>query len=125
MIVVLIGITILKRPETEIPARLQSNLIHLLLLYVSFMIGATVWMTTFAARSGQYMDMYHDLVIVVLFIYMAMILFQVVLKHGTKIEKITIICLVLAWLSLAAFDNLTGKINQRDWLQKHGVVFKQ
>ena len=126
MIVVLITATILQRKRGGyIPRWLQNKTVHGVIVFTGVCLGATVCMLTLGSRSGQVMDIYHDTVIVPLFIYLAITLVPIICCNGTKTEKRAAFCFVLLWLMLVGFDVKYDRMDQRSWLQNHGVTFKK
>ena len=106
-------------PATVWPHRRKP---HFLIFISSILLGVIVSFLTIHSRSGQVMDVYHDIVIAPLFLYLAVTLLPVIFMNGTKIEKRATICLILLWAGLVGFDIKYQRMNQRQWLQNHGVV---
>jgi hypothetical protein len=127
MIVVLIAATILKKEKIKIVWWLESNLMHLGIFSLSVAFGTTVSLLTLSSRSGQVMDIFHDVIIAPLFLYLAITLLPVIIKNRkeNKAEAIATILCVLLWASLVVFDITHDRMNQREWLQHHGVTFLQ
>ena len=80
---------------------------------------------TLNSRSGQLMDIYHDVVIAPLFVYLAITLLPVIFKNGTKKEKTVTVCLALVWFGLVTFDMTHDRMNQHQWLQAHGITLNK
>ena len=125
MIVALISATILHRNELKIGRWLQIPAVHVAILAGSILLGILVSFVTLNLRSGQLMDIYHDVIIGPLFLYLGITLLPVIFKNGTKKEIIASLCFILLWASLVGFDIRTDRMNQREWLQNHGVTFTQ
>jgi hypothetical protein len=121
---VLIAATILQRGGVRIPELLQKGEIHIMIAAASFGLGTIVCSATLNSRSGKAMDVFHDLVIAPLFLYLAVTLMPIILINGRKTEIIATTCSVLLWLGLVGFDAKYNRLNQRQWLQNHDVVLK-
>ena len=122
MLAVLIGATILKRGEVKMSEWMQSKTAHILVLLLSVLLGIIVSVLTLSSRAGQIMDIYHDVIIAPLFLYLAVTLLPVIFKKGKKAEITAVLCFVLLWASLVVFDIEHGRMYQREWLQNHGVI---
>jgi hypothetical protein len=118
---VLIAATILHRGD-PLPWRLSSGYFHILAAIVSVGFGITWWSLD---RPSHWGDIYHHLFVAPLIFYLAITLLPVILINGTKVEKFSVLCFALLWATLVAFDLKHERMNQRQWLQSHGVTFKQ
>jgi hypothetical protein len=118
---VLIAATILRRGN-PMPWMFSSGYFHILAALVSMGFGITWWSLDRPAHWG---DIYHHLFIAPLICYLAITLSPVILINGTKLEKFCAFCLVLVWITLVAFDIKYERMNQRQWLQSHGVTLKR
>lgn len=124
-IVVLIAATILQRQGTMIPVWLASIPLHIILAVAVIALGALASIATLKSRSGKLVDVYHDLVIAPLFLYLAVTLLPIIYANGTSVEFLTTVCLVVVWVVLVMFDITFHRMNQRAWLMDKGVVFKR
>lgn len=106
-----------------IPQWLESSTVHMATLAASLALGVLVSVLTLKTRSGQAMDVYHDVVIAPIIVYLAITLLPVIYFNGTRIEKVTTVCFILFWLALVVFDIKAERMNQREWLTKNGVHF--
>ena len=118
---VLIAATILQRGD-PLPWRLTSGYLHVVAALVGISCGITWWSLDRPTHLG---DIYHHLVVAPLILYLAITLLPVIVISGTKVEKFCVLCLVLVWATLVTFDVTHERMNQRQWLQSHGVTFKQ
>ena len=118
---VLIAATILQRGD-PLPLWLSSGSFHLLAAIVSVSFGITWWALD---RPSHWGDIYHHLFVAPLIFYLGVTLLPVILINGTKVEKLSVLCFALIWVTLVAFDLKHGRMNQRQWLQNRGVQFKQ
>jgi hypothetical protein len=98
---------------------------HVTIIIISVMLGITVSVFTLESRSGQAMDVYHDVVIAPMFVYLACTLLPIIWHNGTKLEKRVTVLLILLWVGLVGFDVKYQRMNQRQWLQNHGVTLQQ
>jgi hypothetical protein len=95
-------------------------------LFLAFIFGVCFSVKTLDARDGQFMDVYHDLVVVPIFLSLAIFLLPVIFMNGKVIDIIFSLCLILLWLLLLMFDLDSGRLNQREWLREHyGVRFRE
>lgn len=127
LICVLIGATILQRnplPCTKFVFLLSGDF-HFWILVVSGVLGAIISNITLSSRSGQTMDIFHDVVIFPLFLYLAITLVPVIYYDGSRVEKRAVVCLILVWLVLVAIDTKYDRMNQRRWLHNHISVIEQ
>ncbi len=126
MICVLIAATILQREGDYIyiPHWLQDWFIHILILIVSIELGIFICVSSIKSRSGQVMDIYHDVVIGPLIFYLAVTLLPIIFINGTKVEIAALLCFVFLWIGLVGFDIKYERMNQRAWLKNHGVTLR-
>jgi hypothetical protein len=123
LIGVLIAATILQWGIVDVPQWLHSGTTHVLILFVLALGGTAVCLLTLGSRSGQAMDIYHDTVIAPLILYLAITLVPVIYYNGTKTEKLSVLVCFVLWASLVVFDIKYKRMDQRSWLQNHGVTF--
>ncbi|MFZ1019523.1 MAG: hypothetical protein WAN61_00830 [Minisyncoccia bacterium] len=121
---ILIAATILQRGGTYIPQTLQSGTMQFFLLVCCFVLGITACSLTLGSRSGQLMDIYHDVVIAPMILFLAVTLVPVIYYNGNETEKTALLCFVVLWAGLVAFDIKYKRMDQRSWLQNHGVTLK-
>jgi hypothetical protein len=122
---VLIAATILTRGNLVLPSWLVNTGIQLaVLLPACFLLGFVVNVLTLKSRSGRMADVYHDVVIAPLMLFFAVTLLPVIYLGGTAIEQTSVVCLVLLWAVLVAYDIFADRMNQRKWLKSHGVILK-
>jgi hypothetical protein len=105
-----------------LPWWLSSGYFHVFAALISVGFGATWW---WIDRPAHWGDIYHHLFIAPLILYLAITLLPVILIHGTRVEKLCVLCFALLWTALVVFDVTHGRMNQRQWLQNHGVTFGQ
>mgnify|MGYP003395363423 CR=1 FL=1 len=82
------------------------------------------WLTL-GSRSGQVMDIYHDVVVFPTLLFLFIMLAPIVYLSGTPAQKIVALACVVVWAGLAVFDFKTGRIDQRSWLAQHGIVLNK
>jgi hypothetical protein len=124
LIVVLIATTILKEGRAIIPKPLQDDYVHGMVLLFSVVLGVGVCVLTIDSRSGQVMDVFHDVIIAPLFLSLAITLLPIIFKNGKKVEVVTTICLILLWAGLVWFDVAHHLLNQREWLYAHISIIR-
>jgi len=98
----------------------SSGYVNILAAIVSVSFGIIWWALD---RPVHWGDIYHHLFVAPLIFYLAITLLPVILINGTKIEKFCVVCLALVWVTLVVFDLKHERMNQRRWLQNHGVQF--
>lgn len=118
---VLVGATVLHRGE-PLPSLYSCGYFHALAALVSVAFGVSWW---FLDRPSHWGDIYHHLVIAPLIFYLASTLLPVIVINGTKTERICALSCVVIWASLIGFDVTHERMNQRQWLERHGVTFRQ
>lgn len=120
---VLIAATILKRGNLVLPDWLMNANFH-----YAFMLGVLLLCIaleiTLKSRSCQLADIYHDLVIAPAFLYFAVTLLPVIYLGGRFSEKFATFCLVCVWAALVIYDIYDKRMDQRRWLQRHGIVLR-
>lgn len=126
IICVLIAATILQRNRDCccVPYWLQNYGMQRDLLILSFLIGLLTCWLTLGSRSGQVMDIYHDLAIGPLFLFFAITLLPVIFKNGNGKEVFATILLIALWAGLVVFDIKYDRLNQRQWLKDHHGIFQ-
>jgi len=117
---VLIAATIIHRGD-PLPLSLSSGSSHVLAAIAGLTLGLTWWALD---RPTYWGDIYHHLFLAPLFLYLAITLLPVILINGTTLEKSCVLSFALLWAALVAFDLTHERMNQRQWLQNHGVHFK-
>ena len=122
---VLIAATILQRCQYVAVWWPRTGKAQTLVLYASVVIGTVASMLTISSRSGRTMDIYHDVVVVPLFLYLAITLLPVIFKNGKRVEIVATLCCILLWAILVVFDVMHDRMNQREWLGNHVNVIEQ
>jgi hypothetical protein len=117
--VVLIACTILQRGGEYPPAWMLSTDYHSLAAVVGVSIGITWWRIE---RPPHWGDIYHHLVVAPLFAYLAITLLPVIFKNGTREEVFATLGFALLWARLVVFDAKYKRLNQREWLLRHGFL---
>ncbi|KKU81259.1 MAG: hypothetical protein UY07_C0022G0024 [Parcubacteria group bacterium GW2011_GWA1_47_8] len=121
---VLIAVGILHRGGSVVPEWLQSNNAHVAILVTCFAFGVIVSILTIKGRSGKAMDVYHDVIIAPLILYLAITLLPLIWLNGTKTEMVSTTWFIIIWGLLVIFDIKANRMNQRRWLENHGVVLR-
>jgi hypothetical protein len=116
VIVVLIAALILQSRAVYIPPWLCNRTVHVVIFAASVLLGITVSVLTLHSRSGQWMDIYHDVTSAPLFLNFAIILLPVIYYNGTRVEKLAVFGFITLWLVFVAFDIKYDRMNQRRWL---------
>ncbi|MDB5266197.1 MAG: hypothetical protein JWN89_12 [Parcubacteria group bacterium] len=122
---VLIAATILQRGTASIPLWLQNGAIHMFILLICVVLGVIVSVSTLRSRSGQSMDVYHDVVMGPLILYLGITLLPIIFKNGSRLEVGATIGCILLWAGLVAFDVKYKRMDQRWWLQTHHLNYRR
>lgn len=114
---ILIGAAVLQRGGCYVPPWIQQmDGVHSVASFLAcVLIGAIVCMKTLRSRGGKAMDIYHDLVVVPVFIYSAPLV-PIIGYNGTLTERIVVLCIIVMQFVLFVFDVKYDRINQRRWL---------
>lgn len=122
---VLIAATILQqRDGADIPLWFQGLGTQILVLGGCFLLGFVVCIVTLKTRSGQKMDMFHDIAMGPVILFLAITLLPVIWNNGTVVEISATAGFILVWAGLTVFDIKHERMDQRKWLQSHGVTLK-
>lgn len=115
---ILIAVEIIKRhPEIRPWIGLQVMFICL-----GVFIGAVTFeMSSVEKREITVADTYHSFVIIPLLVFLLGASLLVVYSYGTLVEKIFFFLFPAIWFSLVCFDAKTGRLEQPEWLAKHGI----
>jgi hypothetical protein len=124
IITVLIAATILQRGKVVIPSFVQGGETQLQMLVMFVIVGLAVSRVTMKSRSNQLADIYHDAVVAPLFVFFGVTLLPVVYYGGTAFEKIIVYALINLWFIFFVTDVLGDRMNQRRWLTRRGLKFK-
>jgi hypothetical protein len=129
LVAILIGATILKRIpgfDSFLGAEIfQIICVAISLLISLFMISSEVLMRQ-KHISRQIVDIYHNILIMPLFVFLFLTLVPVIYLHGSNVERLTTLFFLLLWVVLMICDIKAGRLEQREWLVKHGygVILK-
>lgn len=124
IVVVLIATVIVQRGGVVVPGWLTHSSSHVLLGIICFLCGLLVCVLTLGSRSGQLVDVYHDVVIAPMFLYFAITLLPIIGRGGTIVERLSAHALISLWMLLVAFDITSNRMNQRKWLFEHGFKLR-
>lgn len=116
---VFIATTILQRENVVLPEWMMQWNLQLAAFLACILLGLLVSATTLELRSGQYMDLYHDIVIGPMVLFFAITLLSVIFLGGTNVEKFCTACFIAFWGALVAVDIRTDRMDQRNWIKKH------
>jgi hypothetical protein len=125
IVVTLIAATILQKGGVHIPEWLRDVMVHATILLAVGGLSVIVCVITLGSRSGQSMDIYHDVVIAPLLAYLMITLVPIIWLNGTSIEIVSTFLLIILWAAFVFGDICDERMSQRTWLQKHGVAFKK
>jgi len=93
---------------------------HLFIGWIA--VGVAIVLTIRSLRHAQVMDMYHNSIVVPIFIYLfGVIVFPATAFAGTPLVKFLVLGCVLVWAILFAIDYIQDRLDQRAWLERHGV----
>ena len=110
---------------SKIPGWLQNDQAHVIILVGSVFIGVVASVTTLRSRWGQATDIYHDVIVAPVLLYLMVTLLPVIELNGTDGEFWATFCLVMLWVYTVAFDVKHDRMKQRGWLSIRGVLSKR
>ena len=124
IVAILIAVSAFHRESHNIYSYALSLKKQLVVVFVSTFAGIifAVYKIVYVKKTNQWVDAYHDIFIVPVYIFMWIILVPIVKNNGTMNEKISIILFVCVWGILVTVDVLENRLNQRLWLKLHGVI---
>jgi hypothetical protein len=115
---------VVKREEGQL-GWLSSKAFHgvcaLLGIVAAVLMGILPIMQT--GKFGSLADLIHNMIIVPSLVYLLLSTGLVVLLRGKPTEKIIVAVCFLVWVGLLKVDMDTGMLNQRQWLEDHGLRF--
>lgn len=123
---ILIASNVLKKRQIR-SSRNQRKDFHIISAIFSAGVGFTLVAQGMlqSGKIGEFMDTYHGLVVIPFLLYFILTTTPIIFVYGTRAQKIAAFFLLLAWLAAFAIDLFTGRLNQREWLQQHGVQFRR
>lgn len=72
---------------------------------------------------GTVMDAYHNVFAAPLLFYFLLLTMPLVYCCGSSSQKLWTLSMFLAWVGFLLFDKKTGRLQQPEWLKKHGFGF--
>ena len=123
---ILIASDVLKKQQIR-SNWIESKIFHIFCIVLSIGVGITIEGRSLVqlGKIGEIMDAYHGSVVVSIFLYFILTTTPVIFVYGTKTQKVAAVFLLLTWLGTLAIDLFTGRLQQREWLQQHGVQFRR
>lgn len=122
---VLVGIQILQRGQVQMPYFLWHPSAQVGLGMSCFVLCLCMCIKTLRSRKGKGTDIYHDVIVAPLLLYLSLIVWPVVSSGGTRGERYAFNFAAALWAGLGVFDILCKRINQRPWLERLGLKFKK
>jgi hypothetical protein len=120
VIAVFIAATILHRNGTYVPGLLQNSWLQIGIFMACVGLGLIVNMATLKSRSGRIADVYHDIIIAPAILFFAITLLPVIWYNARWYEAVAVILAAIVWAWLVRYDVKHGRLNQRQWLVRHG-----
>ncbi len=117
---VLIAATLLQRDGVQVPDVLNGGFAQLFVALACILLGAVVSIKTIGHRSGHLADIYHDVVIGPAILFFTITLLPVYWLNARWWEWMVLAVAVVVWALLVWFDIKTNRMNQREWLRRHG-----
>lgn len=119
------GVFVLQRGNVYIPPTLQNEATQIELLMLSLFLGTVISATTTGLRSGHFGNIYHDVIVAPMILFLAIILIPVV-WYNTSWHDISIIAGCIAtWIVLIYTDiKVFERFNQRQHLLRNGFQLK-
>ena len=129
-IIIIIGVTILQRGlvfESFIATRnFQFTCAGIGILAGIIMFLIEFYMVLHSV-SRQLVDIYHNIIILPLFVYLLVSLIPVIYFHGNLTDQsVTAVCF-LFWFVLVLYDIKNKRLDQRSWLKENGysIILKK
>jgi len=122
ILVIVIAVTVLKKIQI-LPSWLTSDAYNWFCALSCLAIGVIIEVSILKSTGwqfGQVVDVYHNLAIVPLFLYLLAILLPITYLYGNFQERAFTIFFLLLWLVLVIYDIHADRLDQRTWLTKHG-----
>lgn len=116
---VLIGASIIHRQEV-VPHFLGSGLFQFICAILAILSGHLVQIVL---KSRQTMDVYHNAIIVPIFLASLAAALPMTYLYGSAVEKISTVALFGVWVFLLVYDAVEGRLDQRKWLAKRKVTW--
>ena len=120
----LIAATILQRDGSHVPDFVNNAMGQVAAGFIGTILGAYVTITTTGKRSGQAADIYHDLVIGPAIFFLVITLLPVIWENATTYEWFAVCFAAATWTILGIVDIVYDRMNQRQWLIRHGFPIK-
>jgi hypothetical protein len=124
IVVVLIGATVIQREG--VPSEyFRSMAFHLWCGLISIAAGLVLLAKVRIQQGwlGEWLDMFNNGIFVPVMLYVILIIVPIISKYGTKNEIKYTQFLLSLWVILLFFDGLTGRLDQRPWMERHlGIV---
>ena len=126
---VLIAQTIIKRRAQGhfiiLSRRLDSWRTQAVIIVACFWLGFMADILTLKSRSGQVADVYHDVVLAPVILFLVIMLLPVIFKNGRQHEKAAIVLIAAFYFGMVGLDISQSRLDQRSWLMRHGVTLQQ
>ncbi len=114
-----IGILVLQHQNVLPPMWLRGTPVQLgVLVIVAAVMGVATYLEDLKSPK-QWMDIYHNVVVVPVFLYLVILLGSVIWVDGTKTQVLAAVACCAVWVILLAVDILDGRLNQRKWIEEH------
>ena len=94
---------------------------HAFAAVISVIFGVTCWSLV---RPTHWGDIYYQLFIAPLLLYLALTLLPVIAINGKTVERVCVVCFALVQIALVAYDFKDGRFTQLPWIEKHGFPLK-
>ena len=95
---------------------------QMICLVTGLVIGALVNRSMLPSLHA--MDIYHNMIVVPILFFSLATLVPVLFAYGRIGEKQIAVVLLSVWLGLVIADHVTGRIDQRKWLERNGIYLK-
>lgn len=98
---------------------------HLMALAIAVFFGPVVQVAllAYSRKLETLMDVYHNVFVVPLLIYLIMVTLPLVLYIGTQLDIAFYVSMCMLWLALLLLDARAGRLDQRAYLKNIGVNF--
>ncbi len=98
---------------------------HVLVLLVAACVAALLEVVPSPLNKPQVMDIYHNIVVVPLFMYLLATTYPAIVSLGNMRQRRFAFWLLMLWAAAMVFDMATDRLAQRPWLERHGMHFSE
>ena len=121
LVAVLIAATVLQHESVTILPEVAR--LHVGVALFAFIICSMISFASLKSRNGKLMDIYHDVFIAPVVVYLGFTLLPVIYQSGNQLEKGSTSFAIALWLACVYLDAKFDRMNQRRLLERMGLKF--